>query len=181
MNRIENEQIKFFFQHEAQIREWANLETEVYKFVGQFYRSLEGDLDAALRSERIATDDVVLYFVRGKRNWSRLVLRRKDWYKKADVRLEWKHNAGFPPHGTLHCGVCISDKKYSEPFTKEACPDYPKYLVYYPAYKEVEPPVGRFWEGDNLKKYREHLVETIITAWRDLAPLVDAAVGHQSS
>ena len=50
MNRIENAQIKFFFEHEARIREWAGLETEVIKFVDGFYRSLRADLDAALRS-----------------------------------------------------------------------------------------------------------------------------------
>ena len=49
MNSIENEQIKFYFQHEERIREWANLETEVFEFVDRFYRSLKGDLDAALR------------------------------------------------------------------------------------------------------------------------------------
>ena len=181
MNRIENEQIKFFFQHESRIREWVNLETEVYKFVDQFYRSLRGDLDAALRSGRIGDAGVKSYLTEGK-HWSHLALMRQSWIEKADVRLEWQRNKSFPPHGELDCGVRISDKKYSEPFTKEVCRHYPnRYSVSYPAYKKVAPPVGKFWEGDNLKKYREHLVETILTAWKDLAPLVDEAVGHQSS
>ena len=182
MNRIENEQIKFFFQHEARIREWASLETEANKFVDQFYRSLRGDLDAALESGRIAdADSVTSHFIEGKRNWSRLVLMRQDWYEKADVRLEWKRNTGFPPHGRLACGACISDKKYSDPFTKEACPDYPKKLELYPAFKNVEPPDDRFWEDDNLQKYRDFLVETILKAWKELAPLIDEAVSHHSS
>lgn len=180
MNRIENEQIKFFFQHEARIREWANLETEVNKFVDQFYRSLKCELDAALKSRRIAADSVESYFLEGK-VWSSLALSRQEWNEKANVRLDWKRNAGFPPHGGLDCGVWISDKKYSDPFTKEACHDYPKKLRLFPAFKNVEPPDDRFWEDDNLKKYRDFLVETILTAWKDLAPLVDKAVGHQSS
>ena len=181
MNRIANEQIKFFFQHESQIREWANLETEVNKFVDGFYRSLKGDLDAALKSGRITDAGVKSAFVEGK-HWSRLVLKRQNWIEKADVRLEWQCNKSFPPYGGLDCGVWISDKKYSKPFTKEACRHYPnRYSVSYPAYKGVEPPSGRFWEDDNLKKYGEHLVETILKAWEDLAPLVDKAVGHQSS
>ena len=53
MNRIEDERIKFYLEHEARIREWAGLEAEVCKFVDRFYRSLKGDLDAALRSGRI--------------------------------------------------------------------------------------------------------------------------------
>ena len=74
MNSIENEQIKFYFQHEAQIREWANLETEVFKFVDRFYRSLKDDLDAALRSGRIADDGVESFL-----DEEGLGLRRQGW------------------------------------------------------------------------------------------------------
>ena len=70
---------------------------------------------------------------------------------------------------------------YRPPFTKEARPGFPRQTQYWPAFKDVEPPAGRFWEGDNLKEYRNHLVETILEAWNDLAPLVDEAVGHPSS
>ena len=44
----------------------------------------------------------------------------------------------------------------------------------------VDPPEGRFWEGDNLMEYCDHLVGTILAAWRDLAPLVDEAVDHSA-
>ena len=53
MIRIENEQIKFYFEHEARIREWAGLETEAIKFVDRFYRSLKGALDAAVGNGRL--------------------------------------------------------------------------------------------------------------------------------
>ncbi len=33
MNRIEDERIKFYLQHEARIREWAGLEAEAREFV----------------------------------------------------------------------------------------------------------------------------------------------------
>lgn len=89
MNRIENEHIKFFFQHEARIREWAGLESEVIKFVDRFYRSLRGDLDAALGNGRIAADGVESFLDGG--SWPSLGLRRRDWPEgdeRADVRLE---------------------------------------------------------------------------------------------
>ena len=41
MNRIEDEQVKFFLEHQVQIREWAALEAKVSKFVDRFYRSLK--------------------------------------------------------------------------------------------------------------------------------------------
>ena len=178
MNRIENEQIKFFFQHEAQIREWAKLVTEANKFMDRFYRSLKGDLDAALGSGSIAADGVESFLYDGA--WPSLGLLRQDWREKANVHLGWKRNASFPPHGQLYCGVYISDKKYRNPFTKEACPDYPKRSELYPAYKDVKPP-DRFWEDDEFKKFRGDLVETILTTWKDLAPLVDEAIGHGAS
>ena len=182
MNQIENEQIKFFFEHEERIREWAGLETEVIKFVDQFYRSLKGDLDAALRDEGIADSDVESLVQGG--DWPGLGLRRQGWPKgdeNADVRLQWHKSACFPPHGHLICGACTGVKKHKVPFTKEARPEFPYHGPWWAAFKNVDPPVGRFWEGDNLKEYRSYLVETILKAWKDLAPLVDKAVGHRSS
>ncbi len=183
MNRIENEQIKFYFQHEERIREWASLETEVIKFVDRFYRSLKGDLDTAVRSRKIVDDGVESFL--DETQWPGLGLRRRDWPKSdedPDVRLEWSTKAAFfPPHGSLICGVRTTVKEFKQLFTKEARPAYPHQNSWWPAYKNVEPPVDNFWEGDNLKEYRNHLVATIVNAWKDLAPLVDEAVGHRSS
>ena len=182
MNRIEDEQVKFFLEHEAQIREWAALEGEVSKFVDRFYRSLKGDLDAALRSGRIAEDGVTSFLTGG--NWPGLGLRRQGWPKgehDPDVRLEWTRKAHFPPRGRLMCGVRTDVESYRSPFTKEARPAYPESNNWWPAYRNLDPPKGRFWEEDNLKEYGNYIVETILTAWKDLAPLVDEAVGYSPS
>ena len=113
-----------------------------------------------------------------------LGLRRQGWSQGGDphghgpdVRLEWKgKGALFPPRGWLVCGVWTNVKSYRPPFTKEARPAFPQSSTWFPAYRNVEPPRGRFWEGENLKEYREHLVDTILEAWKELAPLVDEAV-----
>ena len=92
MNRIEDEPTRFYLEHEALIREWAGLEAGVRKFADRFYRSLEGDLAAALRSGRIADDAVESFFMEYP-SYRGLVLRRHDWPKRSedpDVRLEWK-------------------------------------------------------------------------------------------
>ena len=182
MNRIEDEQVKFFLEHEARIREWAALEGEVSKFVGRFYRSLKGDLDAALRSGRIAEDGVRSFLIRG--TWPGLGLRRQGWPEgenDPEVKVEWPYKALFPPHGWLICGVRTNVKSYRSPFTKEARPAYPRSTPWWPALRNLDPPKGRFWEDDNLKEYRKYIVETILTTWKDLAPLVDKAVGHPPS
>ena len=183
MNRIEDERIKFYLEHEAQIREWADLETEVCKFADRFYRSLKGDLDAALRSGRIDDNEVESFLATEPwPDWAGLGLRRQDWPKgdgDPDVRLEWyRKSARFSADRNLVCGVRTNVKHYSGPFTKEARPAYPRSSQWWAAYRNVDPPLGRFWEGENLKQYRNYLVETILTAWEDLAPLVDEAVGH---
>lgn len=184
MNRIEDEPIKFYLEHEAQIREWAALEADVVKFADRFYRSLKGDIDAALRSGRIADEGVESLF-REEGDWPGFALRRQDWPKgdkDPDVRLEWdRRRALFSREGHLYCGVRTMNEHYRWPFTKEKPQGYPKQNSWWPAYAYVDPPVGRFWEGDNLKRYRERLVETLLDAWRNLAPLVDKAVGHPHS
>ena len=181
MNRIENEQIKFFLEHEERIREWIGLEAEVIKFVDRFYRSLEGDLDAALTDGRLPDDGVESFLVGGP--WPGVGLRRRSWPQgdhNPDVRLEWSRKASlFPPHGWLICGVRTNVNDYRPPFTKEARPGFPLQTQWWPAYKSVDPPDDRFWEGDNLKEYRNHLVATILEAWKELAPLVDEAVGRR--
>ena len=184
MNRIEDEPIKFYLEHEAQIREWAALETEVVKFVGRFYRSLQGDIDAALRSGRIADEGVESFF-HEVGDWRGLGLRRKDWpagNEDPDVRLEWHcRSARFSPDGYLICGVRTNVERYRQPFAKERCPAFPRRSVWWPAYANVDPPVGRFWEGDGLGAYRDRLMETLLDAWKNLAPLVDEGVGHPRS
>lgn len=182
MNRIEDERVKFFLEHQERIREWASLEDEVSKFVHLFYRSLKGDLDEALRSGRIE-DDVRSFRVGGR--WPGLGLRRQGWPKgksDPDVRLEWfRKSVLFPPHRSLMCGVRTNVERYRSSFTKEARPAYPQSSRWWPAYRYLDPPKDRFWEGDNLKEYRNYIVETILTIWKDLAPLVDKAVGHPPS
>ena len=61
MNQIEDERIKFYLKHEPRIREWAGLEPEVREFVNRFYRSIESDLDEAVRGGKIAADGVELF------------------------------------------------------------------------------------------------------------------------
>lgn len=180
MNRIEDEQVKFYLEHQERIREWAALEGEVSKFVDRFYRSLKDDLDAALTGGRIADDDVESFLIGG--NWPGLAMRRQGWPKgknDPDVRLEWPYKGLFPPRGWLICGVRTNVENYRSFFTKEALPAYPRSTKWWPAIRNLDPPEDRFWEGDNLREYRKYIVETILTAWKDLAPLVDEAVGRR--
>ena len=182
MNRIEDEPIKFYLEHRARITEWAGLEAEVRKFADRFYGSLKDDLDAALRTGQIADDDVESFF-REYPDYRGLGLRRPDWPRgdeDPDVRLQWhRKRVSFSDGDHLICGVRTKSERYRQLFTPERCPNHPNQdAVWWPAFADVGPPVGRFWEGDNLGEYRDGLVETIVQAWKDLAPLVDEAVAR---
>ena len=182
MNRIEDERIKFYLEHEAQIQEWAALKVEVSTFADRFYRSIERDLAAALGSGRIDDGDVESS-LDDNGNWPGLVLRRRDWPNGRGVphvRLEWQRkSASFSSdQGTPVVGVKTNLEHYKRPFTKEARPKYPRSSGWWAAYVYVDPPTDGYWKDDNLKAYRDFLVETMFTAWKDLAPLVDEAVGH---
>ena len=185
MNRIEDERIKFYLQHEARIREWAGLETEVREFVDRFYCSIKDDLDTALSGGKINADGVESFLDEEHPNWPGLGLRRRGWPKgdkDPDVRLEWyRKSARFSRDENLICGVRTTVDCYKRPFTKEACPYFPRRSAWWAAYANVDPPVGDFWENDNLNEYRDDLLKTILKAWRELAPLVDKAVGYPRS
>ncbi len=179
MNRIDDEPIRFYLEHQDRIREWAALEAEVREFADRFYRSLRIDLDTALRSGRVKDDDIELFF-HEEGNWPGIALRRQSWPKvdeDPDVRLEWnRKNVRFAADEDIYVGVRA--KRYREVFTGKACANYPvRPNPWWPVRVMVEGPSGRFWEGDGLKKYRHRVVDTILSAWDDLAPLVDEAVG----
>ena len=99
-----------------------------------------------------------------------------------DVRLQWRRGRVRFADGDLICGVRTSVERYRQVFAPEARPGYPRQEEsWWPAYGNVAPPAGRFWEGDNLKEYRDRVVETLLDAWRDLAPLVDRAIRQPRS
>ena len=176
MNRIDDEPIRFYLEHQDRIREWADLEAEVCEFADRFYRSLRTDLDTALKSGRLKDDDVELFF-HEEGNWPGIALRRQSWPKAdedPDVRLQWdRKDVCFAPDD-LYVGVRA--KRHRDVFTREACPNYPgKPDSWWPVWRTIRGPSGRFWEGDGLKEYRHRVVDTVLSAWNDLAPLVDEA------
>ena len=180
MNRIEDERIQFFFRHEERIREWARLEAKVHEFVHRFYRSVRSDLDAALRDGGISDDGVESFYA--KSSYPRVGLRRQEWLGRDEspsVAMEWnRKKALFPPRGYLCFGVRWKAKVESWPFDKKDHPDFPKKGESWPAYTySKQAPKDRFWEEDNLGEYRKELVKRMLTAWENLAPLVDRVIG----
>ena len=177
MTLIKDEPIRFYLRYESRIREWAGLEAQVNEFADRFYRSIRNDLDDALRRGDLADDDVESFGDEPVKGWPGVGLRRKGWplgTNDPDVRLEWsRKSARFSRDKNLVCGVRTDVEGYRKHFTKEMRPEYPLQAPLWAAYAYVDPPTGRFWEGDNLWEYSHYLVQTILDAWRNLAWLVD--------
>lgn len=182
MNRIDDEPIRFYLEHQDRIREWAALEADVREFADRFYRSLKTDLETAVRSGRAEDGDVeVLFHEEG--HHAGITLRRQIWPRadeKPDVRLEWNgRRIRFAPD-ELYVGVRA--KGYKDVFTREACPNYRgKPSSHWPLWETIEGPSGRFWESHGLQEYRHRIVREVLSAWDDLAPLVDKAVASDAT
>ena len=45
-------------------------------------------------------------------------------------------------------------------------------------YRYLPRPEGNFWEDERLQAYGRSVIQALLQAWQDLAPLVDEAVQH---
>lgn len=178
MTPIEDERIRFYLMHRTRIQEWAKIEESFLDFANRFYLDLGNDLRERVQgSEELACDDLEIRDHEW-RAYRGIGLRRSSWPKEdadPDVRFEWRHAPDLWQDQLSVCGV--RGWNYEETFPAERCPSrYPKKSKWWLAYRHVGPPTGEYWESDVLKEHRDHVLDVILTAWRDLAPLVDEAL-----
>lgn len=183
MKRIEDERIRFYLKHRQQIEEWAGVgEKDLPKFAHEFYTSLERGLrDQAQNCETFAGIEIKLFY--NGPNWPCISLRRHGWPQGEEdpfVCLEWTHNrqhqVNFSQNQLLVCGIRAKKGDRHREALPQRHVDYPDGGIedqWWPMRRKVDPPVGNFWEGNGLEEYGNYVVQTVLNAWRDLAPLVD--------
>ncbi len=181
MNQIEDERIKFYFEHEAQITEWAQIEKDAVTFSHDFYLTIKAPLDKALR-EHFPGD--VESFVGSNAKWPSIGLRKRDDWPTADsdpdVRLEWmRRDCLLTMDECRWVGIRTNVEQYHHALTEERIEEYPDRSSWWPVYTYLSPAPDGFWEGDGLEEYRAYLVASLVKAWRVLSPLVDKAVDHR--
>ncbi len=177
MNRVEDERIKFYLKHETQIEEWYAIKKDASAFTTQFYKSLLYSLE---RPAAELEGDVESFYSPGE-GWPRVGLRRQAWRQHEstpEIAMQWlKRGTTLATEGGLWCGVHL---KYGTSLSLDSKPaGFPKSEAGLPAYAYVEGPRSEYWRGENLKDYRKALIERLLSAWRELSPLVDKAVGHK--
>lgn len=196
MNRIDDERIKFYLEHEDRIKEWAAIKKEVAEFAHRFYVSLRADVDEAIRENPDWKAESIEEFADENSKWPLVGLRRTTWPYGAGefspkIVIEWNRpGTGFS--GWLVCGAYVGDH-VEEPKRFDLCVDSDgrrKVVPSAPVLKEypkgptpcwfrwrsLQSPHPGFWEGDDgLVKYRKQLLDKLLQAWTDLAPLMDEA------
>ncbi len=199
MNRIEDERIKFYLEHEDRIKEWAAIGKDVFEFAHRFYLSLQADVNKAISR---SPDWEAVSCVRPDDKWPQVGLRRTSWPYSPElpdggsafspkIVIEWhRASTGFSP-GHLVCGVQIGEEvEESKRFdlcrdaqgrrkVVPAVPVLDKYPdgpnAYWFKYRRLERPDPGYWKDDGLAKYRKYLLDQLCKAWSDLAPLMDEA------
>lgn len=171
MKRIEDERIRFYLKHRQQIEEWVRVGEELPGFVREFY--------ASLRIPEIACETGIKIEYE---NWG-IRLRRPKWPKPVAIELGWVNNISWRDNAQeVWCGISLGEKSlYYDWLSRQVIKGYDRSSTRwgYPAYKGIGPPSGNSWEGDNLEKYGNSVIEALLQAWSNLAPLVDEAVLHQ--
>lgn len=193
MNRIKDERIKFYLEHEDRIKEWAAIKNEVNEFAHRFYLSLRDDINGAITEN---PDWEAESCVRRDENtkWPFVGLRRTTWPYKAGefspkIVMEWQRTSSGFSRGHPWCGAHIGHVEEPEQFDpcvdsdgreNDPCHILKKYKKgadpsWY-RWRNLQPPDTDFWKGDGLVKYRKQLLDELLEVWTDLAPLMDAAV-----
>lgn len=183
MKQIEDKRISFYLEHRQHIEEWAKVGTEdLPQFAHEFYAGLECGLrDQAQNCE---TFDGAIDFVNHS-NWPYIRLRRCWWPSGEEdpfVCLQWARNvrgqADFSRNQLLICGISAKrGNPHRDVLPNLQMDNYPeKPDEWWPKYRRVNPPGGKFWEGNNLKEHGHDVIKTVLKAWCDLAPLVNEAV-----
>ena len=176
MKRIEDERIRFYLKHRQQIEEWAKVRKVLPEFAHEFYASLLEHLCGEFNKcgVEVSLHETVIR------------LRRRNWppaEKGPAVELGWD-NVDFSNQGGVWVGIYVhqgSDSPYWQGLFdargRPATEDYRNQTTYgYPMYKYLPPPQGNLGEGNNLEKHGHEVIETVIKAWCDLAPIVDETV-----
>ena len=181
MKRIEDERIRFYLKHRAQIEEWVKIREDWLNFAHEFHPSLLGDLRNEVRKRGIDVEISV--------HEAAIRLRRYDWPVAEEgpaIELGWHKKADrvfLVDH--VWCGIWTENtyfEKLSQARERPETEDYRERDARwgYPMYRYLDPPSGNFWESDNLGEHGKSVIQAVLKAWCDLAPLVDEAVSQSS-
>jgi hypothetical protein len=182
---LDDERVRFYLRHRDQIEEWAALRVEAAQAVDEWLLGLRPAV------EELAADlgnDVIVHVIDGPDfAWPSYRLARRGWPESsqadpgASVSLEWGRGkttlrASSCPYVGLRCareralGGLLRD---SEETRKARARRKDTTSAWWVAYGYVAPDAPF---PENADAYRERLLGALGAAWKDYAPIVDAAL-----
>jgi hypothetical protein len=182
MDRVNDEPIRFYFEHRELIEQWAALEKPAREVVREILRDIAVRIsDEAPADARVFSGDdggytMVAYW---RQAWS-----GDDGRPRLAIGIAWP-----PSRVSLHPGTgerpwvgiwrgqttkddplvaAVRGRLASEPFSIATS------WTWWPLYRYLEPPSGPFW--DDLEPWNQAVVDCVHDTWNRFADCVDSAL-----
>lgn len=187
IDRIEDEPVRFFLRHRAQIEAWAALESETRQVAHQAMTTVGDRLaeNPPAGTEVLAGDDG---------GYDARLLYRPDWRgddgrPMAAVGIGWHPTrVDFKP-GYIWIGVWRGQRDDADPLVdllrsslteRAAAPELKnKGWKQWPLYKFAPGPSGEFW--DDLQPWLKELEDAVRTVWAGAADEIELILHRRSS
>ena len=180
MDRIDDDKIVFYFEHQRHIDEWASLPRQAREATSEWLRTVSVDLATA------ANDLGADLYEKLDDAWPLVGLRHRSWPMSIDgtprvlVALSWQHNAAtFAGQTAPFVGVRTAepntegrDDAASVRAAVRVAAGAWLHSPYWALYR-YERATGEYWK--DLRPYREQLLATVSEVWDLAAPLLDGA------
>lgn len=181
---LDDERVRFYLRHAAQIEAWAALRADVAAAVDAWLCELAESVEGI--AAEMGADVRALLRTGDETSYPKLFLRRESWPMKSGdpsvaIGLEWERakttlRGGYLPYVGVRApkgepvGAALRE---SEAFRELRRARKDKTGDYWPSFSEVRCPDGFPASKD---AYRDMLLAAIRSAWTAYAPLVDAAL-----
>lgn len=181
---IDDERVRFYLRHRAQLEEWQALRTEAATAIDEWLSALKPDVEAAVEA---LGGDLQLVSLVDDGSYPSVDLRRPWWQgaekAEADVQvgLQWaRRKSLLGPDSAPYVGVRSNRDtaigtalREDQEFQRIRRDRKDKNTQWWPAFSYVLP-VAPFPE--QAEEYRRSLVEWLLAAWSIYSPVIDRVV-----
>jgi hypothetical protein len=186
-NPFEDERLRFFLRHRAEIREWAAIE----KDVAAATREILTGIQVPLEEQLVAADPDITTTRDDGGRYERIVARRPSWPTHVGIALEWE--MGVDPFGSSlpKFGIIFlnTDRalEHSRIRIVGIATEAPSFNAdgfkvgserYWPIVKRT-PKSTDWWQDPGA--WADAILESLVDLWPKAAPVVDAGLGSSTS
>lgn len=188
MSQIDDERLRFYFEHERQIHEWAALERGARRFLNDLLDDMPSRFEQL--SQDLGEDVRVCVNVEGN-DWPEILLYRpgwlladSSWHPRAAIGLAWgRRQVTIAAKERPYTGLKVSPSKahadllqsqVALALKQSSVPKDYQSRKGWPAWRYAAVPQADYW--NSLDTYRDGLMEAIRVDWNCFADLTDRCV-----